>query len=377
MSLIWPDSEANVVTNQARLHAFVIGVADYPHLNGGSGPMANDPLGLTQVTTPQHTAPAMAEWLMNGHSNPACQLGSLEMLVSPAVQIPVPAGGKAPADPAKMAEIKRSFAKWEKRCSSHADNIAFFYFCGHGLNKTDQFLLPEDFGDPALPNEWANCINFDWMRVGMRKCKAQTQIFFVDACRETPFGMLTQVNVGGDGLISASITDTVACSAAYYATTQGRQAYGPDNDVTYFGQAVLCCLKGVGGLKKGPKWVVDTYSLGNALGQVMAQLARRHALPLTCNPDVGGMARIHEPAAARVVAAVECSSPAANNVAEIILSRGATLIQSLLGQNKPIIEEVEAGDWTIDVRFPGGQYPVFPPQQYTFVPPVFEGVPVP
>jgi len=352
-------------------------VGDYPHLNGGAGSPALDPLGLTQVTTPRFTAPVIADWLMSGYSNPACPLGSLEVLVSPTAKIPLPGGGSAKAHPATMTEIKRAFATWEKRCSTQPDNIAFFYFCGHGLLKTEQFLLPEDFGDPGLPNQWENCIDFDGMRLGMRRCKAQTQIFFVDACRETPFGMLTQTNVSGDELISASITDTVTCSAVYYATTQGRQAYGPDNDVTYFGQAVLCCLKGVAGLNKGGKWVVDTYSLGNGLGQVMAQLKRRHKLPLACNPNVSGMAHIHEAATPRVIAAVECSSQAANKVSEIILSRGATLIQSLVGQAKPIIEEVDAGDWLIEVRFPGGQFPGSPPQQHTFLPPVFEGVPVP
>lgn len=35
MSLVWPASEAVIVTTQPRLHAFVIGVADYPHLKIG------------------------------------------------------------------------------------------------------------------------------------------------------------------------------------------------------------------------------------------------------------------------------------------------------------------------------------------------------
>src|SRR5678815_4803298 len=56
MTLLSPDVEANIVTDKPRLHALVIGVADYPHLMNGSGALAGDPLGLGQVTTPQYTA---------------------------------------------------------------------------------------------------------------------------------------------------------------------------------------------------------------------------------------------------------------------------------------------------------------------------------
>lgn len=379
MSLIWPSAGQDVVSDKPRLHAFVIGVGDYPHLNGGIvGSLALDPLGLSQVTTPRFTAPAIAKWLLRDYKNAQCPLGSLEVLVSPGGQIALPGGGQADAQRATMTNVEQSFAAWQARCSKHADNIALFYFCGHGLHKGEQFLLPEDFGNPRLPKRWKNCINFDGMRVGMRRCPAQTQLFFVDACRETPFGMLTQLTVEGDPLIDgAGVDDTVGCSAAYYATAQGKQAYGPANGVTFFGEAVLSCLNGVAGLNKLGKWIVDSYSLGNALGQVMAQMARRHRLPLTCNPDVTGMARIHEAKAPRVMVSVECTSEAANLAAEIALRRGAVQFLCGPGQPKPMVEEVEAGDWDVDVRFPGGQFPATPPRSYTLMPPVFEGVPVP
>lgn len=376
MSLIWPSAEHQIVTDKPRLHAFVIGVGDYPHLNGGSGLLAADPLGLSQVTTPRYTAPAIAKWLLTKYNNAACELGSVEMLVSPSAPIAAP-GGPMQAEAATKTNIDAAFARWVNRCSARSDNVAFFYFCGHGIAKTAQYLLPEDFGDPSVPNRWKNCIDFDGMRSGMRKCAAQTQLFFVDACRETPFGMLTQTNVSGDSLITADYSDTVNCSSAYYATTQGRPAYGPDDDVTYFGQAVLSCLNGVAAMRKNGKWVVDTFSLSNALGQAMTQLARRYKLPLSCNPDPSGMARIHEPDAPRVIAAIECTSEIASNAAEIVISQGGVIVQSIPGQPKPVIEEVAAGDWVIQVRFPGGEFPSPPPWEEPFVPPVFEGVPVP
>lgn len=200
MSLICPTSEDEIVMDKPRLHAFVIGVSDYPHLNNGTGRRALDPLGLSQVTTPHYTALAIVNWLLSEYKNPRCPLGSIEVVISPPATIATPNGGMQ-TESATKDQIAKAFAKWEQRCSAHRDNIAFFYFCGHGISKTEQYLLAEDFGDPTVPDEWQNCINFDRMRDGMRKCLAQTQLFFVDACRETPFNVLTQINVGGGGAL--------------------------------------------------------------------------------------------------------------------------------------------------------------------------------
>ena len=377
MSLIWPAKEADVELTKPRLHAFVVAVGDYPHLIGGSGPLAADPFNLSQVMTPRFTGPHIAEWLLTSLNNAARPLGSLEVLLSPGGPVNTPAG-PVNADRATMANIQQAFAAWLKRSSARPDNAALMYFCGHGMAKVSQYLLAEDFGDPNDPDIWKKCIDFDGLKIGMRKCQAQTQIFFVDACRETPFGVLAHINAHGEPLVSATFNDpAVPCSAAYYATTEGRQAYGPDNGPTYFSQALLSCLNGVATLRKNGKWVVDTYSLGNALGQTMAQYARRFKLPLSCNPDPGGLAVIHEAAAPRVVVAIECSSEQANAVADIRVANGADVLHSPPGNAKPIVEDVAAGNWTVAVTFPGGQFAAPPPEQHLFMPPVFEGVPVP
>ncbi|WP_331128065.1 caspase family protein [Longimicrobium sp.] len=352
-------------------------MADYPHLIGGdSAAQAKDPLTLTQVTTPQYTAAAVADWLARCYHNPDVPLGSVELLISSSRQ---GAPGKPPIPPAEgatMANVKAAFDRWVGRAGSNPGNIALFYFCGHGLSKVNQFLLPSDFGNPAVLDAWENCIDFDGMRVGMRSCKAQTQLFFVDACREIPFGVLTK-EPRGHRLIDSDITDNVECSAVYHAATEGKQAFGPDDGVSYFGQAVISCLDGVGAMRRGAAWFVDTYSLGNALGQVMARLGRRHKLKLNCNPSPSGMADIHRTATPRVYAVVGCTSETANRAAEIVLEKGATRVHSPFGSPKPIFEELEAGRWKIEVHFPNGGFSSPYLTEEDLMPPIFEGVAVP
>ena len=306
MTRIWPAPKTKVVLNQPRLHAFVIAVSDYPHLMGGAKADALDSFGLSQVTTPRFTGPAIADWLLNKLNNTGRPLGSLEVLLSPSGPIATDRG-LVMAAPATMANIRKAFNSWKKRCNSHQDNTALFYFCGHGMAKTSQYLLAQDFGDPNEGDIGENCVDFDAFRVGMRSCKARTQLFFVDACRETPFNILSLLNLSGRPLATATASDPpVPSSSAYFATTEGRPAYGPDNGPTYFCQALLSCLNGVATLKKNGKFVVDTFSLSGALGQAMAMLGQRNGLDLTANPSPGGLATIHEAPAHRVIFSIQC-----------------------------------------------------------------------
>jgi len=362
VSLLWPQSEAKIVADGPALHALIIGAGDYPHLPGGSGPLARDDLGLSQVTTPPVTAKKIAEWFTGSYKNPACPLGSVEVLLSPAQKV-----GQKKIDRASMTNIEKSFDKWDKRCGSSKENVAVFYFCGHGLNKVAQFLLPDDFGDPALPDEWENCIDFDGMRLGMRACKAQTQVYFVDACRETMFGALTHVGVQGKRLKSAHISDKVATSAAYFATTQGNQAFGPPGEVTYFGQALLKCLNGAGTAISNGKWLVDTYKLSEALGKVMEHLGKLSGEFLIADPQPGGLkAVLHESQEPCVITYVT-----ADKTATIELSSGTDVRMRPADQDTPLVEEVPPGMWQLKVTSPNGEFAPF--QEPAFLsPPYFD-----
>lgn len=379
MSLIYPDPTTPIVEDQPRLHALVIGVSSYPHLIGGSGPLALDPLGLGQLTTPRHTALAIVDWLLKEYRQSARPLGSIELLLSPSETWQFAPGASVPVEEATCVNITGAFNRWVKRCSRQPENLAFFYFCGHGLHKDEQFLLPTDFGDPTFVNRWCNCVNFDSTQAGMQACKAQTQVFFVDACRDTPAGMFSNVNVGGDTLISPSGTNSARSSAVYYGASQGRQAYGPPNDVSYFGRAVIQCLKGSASVNKGgADWVVTTTSLSSSLVQVMEHFGEKYNELLTCRSMVDGSSGlVHEPGAAWVIASIGCTTPKATAEAEIELSRNGVTHRATLHDPKPLVREVEPGEWQVHVTFPGGNYPSQKALSCILMPAVFQGVNVP
>jgi hypothetical protein len=78
-----------------------------------------------------------------------------------------------------------------------------------------------------------------------------------------------------------------------------------------------------------------------------------------------------------VFAVVGCSSEPANRAAEIVLEKGATRLHSPYGSPKPMYEEVEAGRWAIEVRFPNGEFTSPQRTEEDLMPPVFDGVAVP
>jgi hypothetical protein len=353
MSLYWPDSENDIDVTKPRLHAFIIGVGDYPHLMGGAGNAAVANFNLPQLTTTVHTAMRIAEWLCTEYANPAVPLGSIELLLSPAQAVTRPDGKQVPIDAASMANVRKVFEdQWYPRCHAQQGNIAFSYFAGHGISTASQYLLLSDFGNPAKPNLWANCIDFDGMRVGMRANHADHQLFFVDACREKPIDALVQLNPNGEPLCTASIFDQVASVGVYHAAADGQQAYGPPNGITFFATALLDSLQGAGALHKKGQWFVDTFQLGAGLGHVMKDLAAQHNQPLSCNPSSSGIPVIlHVPQSPKIRASVVCPNPQASAESEIVVLQGGATVQSKKGDDRPWRGHLAPGDVDVTVSF--------------------------
>lgn len=271
MTLVWKREKRGA----PQTHAFIIGVGAYRHLSGGkSSRLVIPDYGLQQLTSPPLSARAFVDWLLSEYHHPEAPLGSVELLLSEEVSTPcqLPGGRCVSVQPATMAAINRAFKVWFDRCQQHSDNIAIFYFCGHGVMiQGDQILLAEDFGaSPFQP--FANAINFDSFRRGMAQCQIRAQYFFVDACSDIPIPGLNIERACANPLIQPRWTDHDAVALVLKASPYGQSAYGQPGQVSLFTQALLRSLQGLACVHEAGEWVVTTYSLESVVTKVMNRL---------------------------------------------------------------------------------------------------------
>ena len=146
--------------------------------------------------------------------------------------------------------------------------------------------------------------------------------------------------------------DKVDLSAAYFAASEGRKAYGRDGEETFFCKALIMCLEGVGARKAGPKWRIDAASLSSALVSVMETLGATENLPLTSDCRVQKPIPLHYPDGGAVVVKVDCETDQANAEANISVRQGTTLVhKSQAGERRPWMGRVTAGPTKVDVTF--------------------------
>ena len=363
---------------QGQTHAIVIGVGAYPHLPGGAKEQtepAPKSLGLGQLTSPPLSAAAITNWLLGAHHNPAAPLGSVELLLSPATYTPsaeaaqrlgvtLPAAGTPmpmSVEEATSDAIKAAFARWYLRLNAREDNIGFFYFCGHGLEASDRYLLPADFG--ANPLDWTDrIIDITLTHRNMDRCRANTQCFFIDACRDRPQDLQNEAakRAVGQPLLgtqSGPIRDRDG--QIYHAAAPGRPASGPAGDKSYFARALLDCLNGMGaGRPAGPFAPVDCFTLGSALRELVARLAEDVGAPgLRCVVD--GDAQLPLPVNIHmasmpvdVLTIISCNPAAAQRLARLTLKdAGGNVKQRPTLDDKPWRLTVPAGQYELEATF--------------------------
>lgn len=362
MTQILPATSAR--SREPRTHALVIGVGDYPYLRGGREYLAQDggrvTLGLAQLTSPPLSAAAFAAWLVHEYRNADAPLGSVELLLSPSP----PAREHQPSwavERATMARIKQAFDRWYARCDRNTENVAIFYFCGHGLERGSTLLLAEDFG--KQPNRlWESCFDLDLTWYGMGECAATTQLYFVDACRETPLELLQ-----AHGARPAPLKETLKnrfpdrVAPILKAAPIGHRAHGPVDGVSYFTQGLLRCLRELGADRfDGAAWVVSIDSLCSAMKIVMQRT--RLADGRRCACSIGGESSstvdIHEiRGGAKVMAEIGCRPSKALGTANLSLSDGVNPPQVRpLAATEPWEVEVPPGTYEIRATFAGRRY---------------------
>jgi Caspase domain len=362
-------------TPPPRTHALVIGVGEYPHLQNGKLSPAAMALGLGQLTCSVIAAQAIADWLLFRFANSARPLATIELLLSPGIYTPsdeaadklgIPHGSSIPVEPATLANIQAAFNRWLARCNHDrqvdpfGDTIgdaAFFFFSGHGLEKEVSLLLPEDFGaDENAP--FARAIDLTTTHKRMGQCKADLQCWFLDACREAPIELLTSLDKPGVALKGDTGEPFLLRDAPLYqAAAEGRQAFGPPGESTYFVQQLIVCLNGLGADRKvAGNWRVTTQSLRSGLSAAIDRLPLVDGKRITCDSGSGqsNFTRVihNAPDPVRALAKVFCQPIDAQPLADLYLQDSAgAKIQRDARNARPWVIEVNAGAYRAGADF--------------------------
>jgi hypothetical protein len=363
--------------NQAQTHALIVGVGEYQHLPGGTGSPAVPDFGLDQLTSTVVSASALADWLITKHRNPKAPLGSVNLLLSPAEYAPsdpaaerlrLPAGTKLTVDLARSDLIKSAFRDWFLKLNRASDNVGLFFFAGHGLEATQRYLVPADFGDDPV-NPYARLLNFTQSHGHMDGCAAQTQLYLLDACREGPQELRDAAAKGsiGQELIGPQGGSAVRRDAPiFHSSVKGQQAGGDPGKVSYFTEALRECLNGMGARDaSGPDCPVDHISLARAVMEYVDRMREEKNLPLGCDltaiMQLPVAADVHMATApVQVMTLIECLPAAAHTAAtRLWIEDSAGVSHEAVDNPRPRRwrHKIPAGTCTVQATFfPGDRW---------------------
>jgi hypothetical protein len=275
------------------IHALIIAVSDYTHLPGDDDPaQGGGRFGMKKLKTPAFGAFRFLEWLKQADEQGRLvkPLASHEIILAPSAQEAAIAGLAACADDASTENVVFRLREWRKRVAASPDNLAIFYFSGHGIqrNKEDAVLLLRDFAKSEAAM-LENTISFYDVFNGMAPSKdpeadidfsnmGQTQIYFVDACRNLPERIKNF-----DKLNTRTVFDSARggrddrAAPVFFAAVNDSRAFAEVGKGSFFSQALMAALgRGaegttvVGGKKL---WPISIYSLTTAIGIAFKKFA--------------------------------------------------------------------------------------------------------
>lgn len=253
-------------TESPTLHALVIGVGHYPHLEDGGKTERKEYSGMGQLASPPVSARKVVDWLLHERDSADCPLGSLEILVSsPDIfGLPTPDDVEVRVAAPTMSNLRAAVGRWKRSAEKHPDNRSLFYFCGHGLSAGfDDTLLLEDFGRSSL-NPFAGAVNVAGFLAAMKTSKVQNQLYFFDACRVER--LYTQQQYGDSLVGPQAAYSGQANQVSLWASSPMREARGyKDGRASVFAEAVIAALQGAAAERVRGRYQVSTSSLKRAI----------------------------------------------------------------------------------------------------------------
>jgi len=316
--------------------------------------------GMRQLSSPPVSARAFAEWMIQDYNLPGKQLASLSLLLSEAVPQPFTNPKTEQSYDVAIAEINpilTAVKEWKARGDSSPDNRLIFYFCGHGISESDDMaLLAADFdGDDDNPLNQA--LDLRQLMLGLEKCKASEQVFFIDACRSSSDTLLSK-----SGMYAGQVPFLPGVRPAgwprrlwlpYFATLAGEMSHAIPNEVSLFTGALLRGLRGVGSDNPEDEvWWVSTSRLQEAIYHFMAQPTFAGKLAGVQVPTVRELPvfDMHQLTSLPIVPVyVGCREPIYNQTADFLCRRNGMICAERPAASADF-DDPQA-EWTVDLVF--------------------------
>jgi hypothetical protein len=249
---LWINTDCS--PNGSGLHALIIGVSRYDHLNDGSAP-APETYGLGQLTVSALTAYRFFRWLRSGYVLDGWPVARVRLLMSPLRN----GVGKATTDElegcdaticthapeASFENCKRAIENWYADMEAlhpPATGRSLFLFSGHGMERRQnyQVLLPSDYLRPPgrLMNDAISTPNLADALSYLGS--VSSHVLLLDGCRND----IDKLR-GASGAKILNDEQPIAVNplfekGALYATASGLRAYSPKSGgLSLFGQALL------------------------------------------------------------------------------------------------------------------------------------------
>jgi hypothetical protein len=283
-------------TGKPGTHALIIGISDYPHLQGADGSLGRS-FELPRLTTAVRSALAFHDWLTN-KAELQVPLETCRLLLAPsegeAKHIPQDTG------PADTETLVRAASAWRQDARRSDAEMTILYFCGHKLQLSvdDDILLCHNFGSPIGPS-LRGAVSFSNIFNAMGPSDAPiagTQLYFLDGSRHP----VSRANLGSKLYGTTDLFDVTLtgpdrrAAGIFHAAAAGDQAYARSEGISLFTEALIEGLAGAAAIPHRPsetgprRWSVTIASLSRWLAARGDRLAAQHQIGMTFRTSVLG-----------------------------------------------------------------------------------------
>jgi len=205
---------------------------------------------------------------------------------------------------------------------------------------------------------WRGSFAFDLTRRAFFSCKAQTQLFLVDACRQLTSDMLKTELPTNPIEPPSLLARDCKYNLTQKAAAANESAYGKKNEVSFYTKALIGALKGNASNNDIGEWRIGMGTLSSKINNLLQLEAPGEGYPQRCintTSDTTDIIRLAEPPL--VPLKVTCSPDAALAVAELsCLDPVTNQVEKRAPHTLPWEITIKAGLYKIEASFSGGEY---------------------